>query len=52
MGYGIDRTAAKVRQIDDSLSGGKTGDPASELVIDALMSLCAAGGLHPYVPGT
>jgi hypothetical protein len=51
-GYGIDRTTVKVRQIDDTLTGGKTGDPASELVTQAIVSLCAGGGLHYYVPGT
>jgi hypothetical protein len=51
-GWGIDRTAAKVRQIDSSLSGGKTGDPASELVTEAIASLCEAGGLRIYEPGT
>ena len=51
-GYGIDGTAAQVRQIDSSLSGGKTGDPATELVTWALVSLCESGGLRSYVPGT
>lgn len=51
-GYGIDRTAAEVRQIDSSLSGGKTGDPATDVVTWAITSLCEAGGLHNYVPGT
>lgn len=51
-GYGIDRTAAQVRQIGHSLSGGKTGDPANELVTEAIISLCEGGGLREYVPGT
>lgn len=51
-GYGIDRTAAKVRQTDYTLTGGTTGDPAVDLVTQAIMSLCAGGGLHNYVPGT
>jgi hypothetical protein len=48
----MDRTAANVRQIDDTLTGGMTGDPASELVAQAIVSLCAGGGARHYMPGT